>query len=47
MAQIDRHAPGDLGAAVYAAPMMAGEGLRFAILADPQGAVFTLFSPVR
>jgi predicted enzyme related to lactoylglutathione lyase len=37
----------DLGAAVDAAPMMAGEGLRFAILADPQGAVFALFSPVR
>jgi predicted enzyme related to lactoylglutathione lyase len=37
----------ELGAAVYAPPMMAGEGLRFAILADPQGAVFALFSPVK
>jgi hypothetical protein len=36
----------NLGAAVYAAPMMAGEGLRFSVLADPQGAVFALFSPV-
>jgi predicted enzyme related to lactoylglutathione lyase len=37
----------ELGAAVYAPPMMAGEGLRFAVLADPQGAVFALFSPVK
>jgi len=37
----------ELGAAVHAAPMMAGEGLRFAILADPQGAAFALFSPVK
>jgi predicted enzyme related to lactoylglutathione lyase len=37
----------ELGAAVYAAPMMVGEGLRIAILADPQGAVFALFSPVK
>ena len=37
----------ELGAAVYAAPMMAGEGIRFSILADPQGAVFALFSPVK
>jgi predicted enzyme related to lactoylglutathione lyase len=37
----------ELGAAVYAAPMMAGEGLRFSVLADPQGAVFALFSPVK
>jgi len=37
----------ELGATVYAAPMNAGEGLRFAVLADPQGAVFALFSPVK
>lgn len=36
-----------LGAMVYAPPMNAGEGLRFAVLADPQGAVFALFSPVK
>jgi predicted enzyme related to lactoylglutathione lyase len=27
--------------------MNVGEGLRIAILADPQGAVFALFSPVK
>lgn len=37
----------ELGAAVYAPPMNVGEGLRIAILADPQGAVFALFSPVK
>jgi predicted enzyme related to lactoylglutathione lyase len=37
----------ELGGAVYAPPMEAGEGLRIAVLADPQGAVFTLFSPVK
>ncbi len=37
----------ELGAVVYAPPMMAGEGLRFSVLADPQGAVFALFSPVK
>ena len=36
-----------LGAAIYAPPMNVGEGLRIAILADPQGAVFALFSPVK
>jgi predicted enzyme related to lactoylglutathione lyase len=28
-------------------PMDVGEGLRFAVLADPQGAVFALFQPVK
>jgi predicted enzyme related to lactoylglutathione lyase len=37
----------ELGAAVYAPPMNTGEGLRMAVLADPQGAVFSLFSPVK
>jgi predicted enzyme related to lactoylglutathione lyase len=39
----------ELGAAVYAAPMDVGgsESLRIAVLADPQGAVFSLFSSVR
>jgi predicted enzyme related to lactoylglutathione lyase len=32
---------------VYTPPMMVGEDLRIAILADPQGAVFALFSPVK
>lgn len=36
-----------LGAAVYAPPMNVGEGLRIAVLADPQGAVFSLFAPVQ
>ncbi len=36
-----------LGAVVYAPPMNVGEGLRFAVLADPQGAEFALFSPVK
>jgi predicted enzyme related to lactoylglutathione lyase len=37
----------ELGAAVYAPPMDVGEGLRIAVLADPQGAVFSLFAPVK
>lgn len=37
----------ELGAAVYAGPMDVGEGLRIAVLADPQGAVFSLFSPTK
>jgi predicted enzyme related to lactoylglutathione lyase len=37
----------ELGAAVYAPPMDVGEGLRIAVLADPQGAVFSLFSTVK
>ena len=37
----------ELGAAVLAPPMNVGEGLRIAVLADPQGAVFSLFSPVK
>jgi uncharacterized protein len=36
-----------LGAVVYAPPMDVGEGLRIAVLADPQGAVFALFQPVK
>jgi hypothetical protein len=35
-----------LGAAVYAAPMNVDKSLRIAVLADPQGAVFSLFSAV-
>jgi predicted enzyme related to lactoylglutathione lyase len=34
-----------LGAKVYAPPMNVGESLRIAVLADPQGAVFSLFAP--
>ena len=34
----------ELGARVYAAPMTVGESVRFSVLADPQGAVFALFS---
>ncbi len=37
----------ELGARVYAPPMDVGEGLRIAVLADPQGAVFSLYSPVK
>ena len=37
----------ELGAVVYAPPMDVGEGLRIAVLADPQGAVFSLFAPVK
>jgi predicted enzyme related to lactoylglutathione lyase len=32
-----------LGATVHAAPMDIGEGLRYSVLADPQGAAFALF----
>ncbi len=38
---------GELGATVYAPPMDVGEGLRIAVLADPQGAVFSLFANVK
>ena len=34
-----------LGAKVYAPPMNVGESLHIAVLADPQGAVFSLFAP--
>ena len=37
----------ELGATVYAAPMNVGEGLRIAVLADPQRAVFSLFANVK
>jgi uncharacterized protein len=37
----------ELGAAVYAAPVNVDTSLRIAVLADPQGAVFSLFSPVK
>jgi len=37
----------DLGATAYAPPMNVGESLRIAVLADPQGAVFSLFAPVK
>jgi predicted enzyme related to lactoylglutathione lyase len=33
----------ELGATVYGPPTDVGDGLRFAVLADPQGAVFSLF----
>lgn len=36
----------ELGAKVYAAPMNVDKSLRFAVLADPQGAEFALFSSV-
>ena len=35
------------GAKVYAAPMNVDKSLRIAVLADPQGAVFSLFSNVK
>jgi len=38
---------GELGATVYAPPMDVGDGLRIAVLADPQGAVFSLFANVK
>jgi predicted enzyme related to lactoylglutathione lyase len=37
----------ELGAQIYAPPMDVGEGLRIAVLADPQGAVFSLFATVK
>ena len=37
----------ELGAAVYAPPMNVDKSLWFSVLADPQGAVFALFSTVK
>jgi hypothetical protein len=37
----------ELGAQVYAPPMNVDKSLRIAVLADPQGAVFSLFSNVK
>jgi predicted enzyme related to lactoylglutathione lyase len=37
----------ELGATVYAPPMDVGESLRIAVLADPQGAVFSLFATAK
>jgi predicted enzyme related to lactoylglutathione lyase len=37
----------ELGAMVFAPPMDVGESLRIAVLADPQGAVFSLFAPAK
>jgi predicted enzyme related to lactoylglutathione lyase len=34
----------DMGATVYAPPMTIDNSLRFSVLADPQGAVFALFT---
>ena len=34
-----------LGAKVYVPPMSPDPALRFSVLADPQGAVFALFTP--